>query len=113
MRKSRFDAAAITMLVMAFAAAPLRAQGPAEGTQEQGDVIVHACVDRKGELLSAEVARSSGYPQLDEAALKVAHATVFKPVTKNGKPRHKSCVHFKVKFVLKDGVPVPQGATGA
>src|SRR5919109_882102 len=111
MPESRLIAAAI---VIGFAAGPTMAQTPAEGAQEQGNVIVHACVNKKGELLRAEVARSSGHPQLDEAALEVAHNTVFKPATtKSGKPRRKSCLNFMVKFVLKDGVPVPAGSTGA
>jgi len=98
------------MLALAGATSPSLAQAPAQGTKEQGDVVVYACVNKKGELLGAEVARSSGFPELDEAALKVARATKFEPAMKNGKPKRKSCLHFKVKFVIKDGVPVPAGS---
>jgi TonB family protein len=74
--------------------------------------IVQACVDKNGKLLSAEIARSSGHSEIDEAALKVARAAKFSPATKNGKPRRKSCLKFKVKFVIRDGEPVPAEPAG-
>jgi TonB family protein len=90
-------------------AAPVtpEASGPA-GHDELASIVL-ACVDRQGKLKSAEIARSSGYPAIDAAALKVARATTFSPGTKNGKPLRKSCVKFKVKFVIRDGEPVPAG----
>jgi TonB family protein len=70
--------------------------------------IVLACVGKDGKLLSTEIARSSGVPEIDEAALKVARAARFKPGENAlGAKKRKSCVKFKVKFVLQDGVPVP------
>ena len=106
MPMSRLVTAAAAALLLAGAAAPL----PAQDTQEQGNVVVFACVNRKGELLSAEVARTSGFAQLDQAALKIARATKYSPATDGkGKPKRKSCLHFMVKFVIKDGEVVPAG----
>ena len=74
--------------------------------------IVLACVDQAGKLLQTEIAESSGYPDLDVAALKVAQASKFTPGTSRwtGKPLKRSCIKFKVKFVLRDGAPVIDGA---
>jgi TonB family protein len=57
-----------------------------------------------------EIARSPNHADLDAAALKVANATRFSPGEKpSGKPLRRSCVKFKVKFVIRDGEPVPAG----
>lgn len=69
--------------------------------------VVHACVDAKGALVSTEIAHSSGIPEIDAAALKVAQASRFTPGTDKGKEMPLSCVNFRVKFVLKDGERVP------
>jgi TonB family protein len=73
--------------------------------------IVLACVDRDGKLVQTEIAETSGYPDLDAAALKVAQASKFTPGTSKwtGKPLKRSCIKFKVKFVLRDGEPVAEG----
>jgi TonB family protein len=70
--------------------------------------IVLACVDKKGELMSAEIFQSSNIPDIDAAALQVARAAKFAPATNAlGQKRRKSCVKFKVKFVIRDGEVVP------
>ena len=78
----------------------------------QGTPIVEACVDADGKLVSARIFESSGYPQLDEAALKIARANKYSPGTETGKKMKLSCVKFKVKFVIKDGEP-PASVTPA
>lgn len=71
--------------------------------KEQGTPIVQACVGPDGQLLREPiVVGSSGFPELDAAAIKIAKATRYSPGTKKGKPKRESCIKFKVKFVLKD-----------
>jgi len=65
--------------------------------------IVEACVDKDGKLVSTRIAQSSGFADLDKAALKVANASKFSPGVEGGKKLKRSCVKFKVKFVIKDG----------
>ena len=71
--------------------------------QEQGSPVVEACVGSNNQLLRDPiVAVSSGYPDLDAAAIKVAKATRYAAGTENGVPLPESCIKFKIKFVLKD-----------
>jgi TonB family protein len=68
---------------------------------EQGTPIVEACVGPSGELLrDPEVIVSSGFPELDAAAIKVAKASRYSAGTEDGVPLPKSCLKFKVKFVI-------------
>jgi protein TonB len=69
---------------------------------QEGRPMVKVCVDVKGKLASAEIATSSGFPLLDEAAIKVAKATRYKPATSEGKPVE-SCASLPVKFELHGG----------
>jgi len=71
--------------------------------QEQGAPVIEACVGPDGQLLrEPTVAMTSGYPDLDAAAIKVAKATRYAAATENGSPLPESCLKFKIKFVLKD-----------
>lgn len=54
--------------------------------QEQGRVDVRVLVDAQGLPRETQVARSSGYPRLDESALATARATRFVPYMQNGVP---------------------------
>jgi hypothetical protein len=45
---------------------------------------------------------TSGFPDLDAAAINVAKATRYAAATENGSPLPESCIKFKVKFVLKE-----------
>jgi TonB family protein len=47
------------------------------------------------------VTETSGFPELDAAAVKVAKAGRFTPGTENGTALPESCIKFKVKFVIK------------
>jgi protein TonB len=54
---------------------------------ESGRVIVRAFVEAAGGApRSVQVAQSSGYPRLDEAALAAVQKARFKPTTENGQP---------------------------
>jgi TonB family protein len=70
--------------------------------QEQGSPVVQACVGPSGYLLREPVVTdTSGFPELDGAAIKVAKATRYAAGTVNGTAPAESCIKFKVKFVPK------------
>jgi periplasmic protein TonB len=70
--------------------------------EEEGAPVVQACVGPNGRLLRDPVVTdTSGFPDLDGAAVKVAKANRYAPGTDNGQPLQESCMKFKVKFVLK------------
>jgi TonB family protein len=73
------------------------------------DPILETCVDAQGTVQSVNIVRSSRNAELDDAALKVARASRYSPGTEAGKSLAASCIKFKVRFVIKDGVPVPAG----
>jgi protein TonB len=66
---------------------------------QEGRAQVEVCVGANGKIVSAETATTSGFPALDEAAIKVAKAARFKPATSEGKPVD-SCATLPVKFEL-------------
>jgi protein TonB len=71
--------------------------------EEQGSPVVQACVGKDGRLLREPVVTdTSGFPDLDGAAIKVAKATRYAAGTEGGSALPESCIKFKVKFVLKN-----------
>ena len=71
--------------------------------QEQGSPVVQACVGPSGQLLREPVITdTSGFPDLDAAAIKVAKATRYAAGTSNGTAVPESCIKFKVKFVPRN-----------
>jgi len=71
--------------------------------EEQGSPVVQACVGPNGRLLRDPVVTdTSGFPDLDGAAVKVARATKYAAGTEGGSAMPESCIKFKVKFVLKN-----------
>jgi TonB family protein len=69
--------------------------------KEQGSPVVQACVGPTGELLREPVIiESSGFPEVDAAAVKVAKATRYSAGMANKTPLPESCIKFKVKFEL-------------
>jgi TonB family protein len=84
---------------------------PATADTAAPSPIVKACVDSKGQLETAEIVESSNHPEIDAAALKVVRASRYAPASdKKQKKGKSSCIKFRVKFVLKDGEPVPEGS---
>jgi TonB family protein len=68
--------------------------------KEQGSPVVQACVGPTSELLREPViVESSGFPDLDAAAVKVAKATRYAAGMANKTPLPESCIKFKIKFV--------------
>jgi TonB family protein len=71
---------------------------------ETGAATVQVCVDNKGYLTGAPtLAKSSGSPRIDDAALKLAKAGSgrYRPTTEDGAPVN-SCYGFRIRFELTD-----------
>jgi periplasmic protein TonB len=74
----------------------------AKRREEQGSPVVQACVGPNGRLVREPViTETSGFPELDGAAVKVAKANRYTPAMEGGSALPESCVKFKVKFVIK------------
>lgn len=69
---------------------------------EQGEVRLRVQVGSSGDVLSIELARSSGFERLDEAAIMAVKGWKFKPAMQ-GDQAVSSWVEIPVKFVLEDG----------
>ena len=67
---------------------------------EEGRPMVKVCLATNGRLESAEVAETSGYPRLDEAAVRVAKASRWKAPTEGGKAVG-GCANLPIRFTLK------------
>lgn len=68
---------------------------------EVGTVTLQIYVNEEGRVVDARVAKTSGFPRLDDAAVKHAkRAWRFKPGTKNGKP-FATWMTVPVRYVLK------------
>jgi TonB family protein len=69
--------------------------------KEQGSPVVQVCVGPRGALLREPVVtETSGFADLDLAAIKVARATGYGPGNEDGKPLPESCIKFKIKFAI-------------
>jgi protein TonB len=66
---------------------------------EEGRAMVKVCVNAAGKIESAEIQTTSGFPALDQAAIKLAKAMKFKPATSEGKAVTQ-CAPLPVKFTL-------------
>jgi TonB family protein len=70
--------------------------------KEEGSPVVQACVGASGKLLrEPTVEETSGFPDLDRAAIKVAKANRYAAGKENGTPLGESCIKFKVRFALR------------
>ena len=72
-------------------------------SNETGTVAVNVCVDTKGRLTgNPTISKSSGFPRLDDGALKLAHAGSghYRATTENGQPVD-SCYAVGITFTLK------------
>jgi periplasmic protein TonB len=67
---------------------------------QEGRPLIKVCISANGKLESADVAESSGFPALDEAAVRLAKASRFKAATEEGKAIQ-SCANLPIKFSLK------------
>jgi TonB family protein len=70
--------------------------------KEKGTPTIEVCVGPTGKLLREPVVTdSSGFPDLDGAAIKVAKATRYAPAKENGVALPESCLRYKIKFLPK------------
>lgn len=67
---------------------------------EQGDVVVEIRVNAEGAVDEVKVAESSGFPELDEAAVRAARAAKFSPA-RSGRDAVASTARLKLQFKLK------------
>jgi len=72
----------------------------ARNAGQEGRPVVTVCVSEASKLESVELADSSSFPLLDEAAVRVAKGGRFKAATVEGKPV-RQCVKLPIKFQLK------------
>jgi TonB family protein len=67
---------------------------------EEGSPVVKACVGPSGALVrEPEVTESSGFPDLDAAAVKAAKGNRYVAAIQDGAPMTESCIKYKIKFV--------------
>jgi TonB family protein len=73
---------------------------------EQGTPTVQACVDSTGKLLREPVvAISSGFQELDGAAIQVAKDSRYRPGTRNGTALPESCIEMPITFRTQTTFP--------
>jgi protein TonB len=68
---------------------------------EQGSVLLRVLVDEQGRPVEIQVAKSSGYPRLDQQAVQAMRAARFKPHVEDGVPR-RMWVRTPQTFILED-----------
>ena len=67
---------------------------------EQGDVVLEIRVNAAGAVDAVKVVGPSGYPELDEAAVRAAKAAKFSPA-RSGRESVASTARLKLQFKLK------------
>ena len=81
----------------------------AERNCEQGIVTLNLRVGADGRVIDAGIARSGGYPALDNAALRAARGWRFNPARSGGDPVESTVVQ-PVKFDLRNEIGVSMTA---
>ncbi len=66
---------------------------------QQGTVFIHLLVDKDGSVMRVSVAKTSGYPLLDSAAVQCGHEWKFSAAVQNHKPV-RIWISAPVRFVL-------------
>jgi protein TonB len=72
---------------------------PAESVRakEWGSPVITICISATGSVDSVQLAQSSGFPRLDQAAVGIGKEARFKPATRDGKPVP-ICLRYGIKF---------------
>ena len=65
--------------------------------RESGSPAIRVCISATGAVESVEVARSSGFPRLDAAALGIGREARFRPATLDGQPVP-DCRVYRIRF---------------
>ena len=76
-----------------------------------GTVLVTFSIDEEGTILSRAIGTSSGYPRLDEAALRVADIMTFSPAM-NRDVAVPVRITMPVHFRVREPVPLPRAIMG-
>lgn len=69
---------------------------------EEGLVVVHAYLSPEGIVRNVDIAESSGYPALDEAARRAVRSARFRPFAPHDVGETERVVELRIRFVLKD-----------
>lgn len=75
--------------------------------QEQGDVLVRVLVSQEGTPLAVTLARTSGFPSLDAAAIEAARQWKYAAGTDDAGNAIEAPIQFNVRFTLDDSPPPP------
>lgn len=67
--------------------------------KESGKTMLALCISETGAIESIKVAKSSGFPRLDQAAIAIARDYSFKPAMLHGKPVA-VCINYGISFSL-------------
>src|SRR5262249_50290695 len=67
----------------------------------EGRVVVHMCVEADGSISEATVTQSSGFPALDEAAVKYLRACRWSAATISGQKQAHFCYDQPIKMQIK------------
>jgi len=67
--------------------------------RESGAPTIRICISAAGTVESVEVARSSGFPRLDDAAVGIGREARFRPATQDGQPVP-ACMAYRIRFAF-------------
>jgi protein TonB len=76
---------------------------PAESIRahETGRPTITICISAAGTVDSVELAKSSGFPRLDQAAVNLGREARFRPALRDGKPMA-FCLPYRVTFAIRN-----------
>jgi protein TonB len=72
-----------------------------ERRQIEGDVKVTVTLGAQGQVISVKILKSSGYPEMDEAALTTAQKETWTPATRDGQSVGET-VSYTYRFRISD-----------
>jgi TonB family protein len=81
----------------------------AKGRHLSGHTLVHVCVDAGAHLISVQIVQSSGFPQFDEAAIKMVHHMQWRAATLDTNPIP-DCRPLVVNFLWHSSSKAASGA---
>lgn len=76
--------------------------------RQEGWVIINFIIDKEGNVISPEVAESSGFTAFENAALRAVKSWKYEPATQNGKPVEQSKTNVKFDFHFTSSVNVTE-----
>ena len=76
---------------------------PAESIRahEAGRPIITICISAAGTIDSVQLAKSSGFPRLDQAAVDIGKEARFRPAMREGKPMP-FCLPYRITFAIRN-----------